>query len=91
MSIMNIIDRRKRPYRFMRINAVIEPTRHDNSCKDSDQADGADDWIGYGECENIQLADAIEWAEGCSDDVTLYLYDDDAAEFINKGKMNDAP
>lgn len=38
--LTNIIDHRKRPYRFKKINAVIEPTRHDNTVKDADQADG---------------------------------------------------
>lgn len=35
VSILNIVDRRKRPYRFQKINAIVEPTRHDN-CKKPD-------------------------------------------------------
>lgn len=78
MTILNIIDHRKRPYRFMKINAVIEPTRHDNACKDSDHANGADKWIGYDEQEHVSLNDAIKWAAGCPDEVTLYIYDEDS-------------
>jgi len=77
MTILNIIDHRKRPYRFLKINAVIEPTRHDNRCNDADQAGGVDYWLGYGELEHTSLVDAIKWADVCSDDVTLYLYDED--------------
>ncbi len=35
--IFNIIDRRKRQYRWKKITAIIEPTYHDNSVEDSDQ------------------------------------------------------
>jgi hypothetical protein len=30
--IWNIVDRRKRPYRWKAITAIIEPTYHDNNC-----------------------------------------------------------
>src|ERR1700722_17477175 len=53
MTVLNIIDHRKRPYRFLKINAVIEPTRHDNRCTDADQAGGKDAWMGYDEREHI--------------------------------------
>lgn len=75
--ITNIIDRRKRPYRFKTINAVVEPTRHDNSCKDADQAGGRDEWIGYSEKAHVSLSEAVTWAASFSDDMTLYLYDKD--------------
>jgi hypothetical protein len=78
MTITNIIDRRKRPYRFRKINAVIEPTRHDNACKDADHAGGTDISIGYSEREGISLSAAVEWASAAWDDeVTLYIYDED--------------
>jgi hypothetical protein len=81
MTILNIIDRRKKPYRFKRVNAIIEPTRHDNSVKDGDRAgrnpkqDKA--WIGYDEKEHVDVAYAIQWASKHKDSVTLYLYDKD--------------
>lgn len=77
MTILNIIDRRKRPYRFKKINAIIEPTRHDNRCEDSDRAEGADNWMGYDEREHISLSSAMEWAMTHADELTLYLYDED--------------
>lgn len=73
--IANIIDRRKRPYRFLKINAVIEPTRHDNSIADADQAEPQAQWIGYDEQEHISLADALQWAHNHKDLVTLFIYD----------------
>ena len=75
--ISNIIDRRKRPYRWKSVNAVVEPTRHDNGCADSDLAeDGGGDLL----CETLErssLTGALAWAQGFDGQVTLYLYDDD--------------
>ena len=36
--IWNIIDCRTRPYRWKRVNAIIESIEHDNICADADQA-----------------------------------------------------
>lgn len=74
--IWNIIDRRKRPYRWKRINAIIEATSQDNSVSDSDQAKASPDDISYDCREAISLADAIAWASGLQNGVTLYLYDE---------------
>src|SRR5262245_48062562 len=74
--IWNLIDHRKRQYRWKEITAIIEPTCHDNRCKDSDQAPPMElIGLGYDERENISLAGAIEWAQGLHYPVTLYLYD----------------
>jgi hypothetical protein len=79
--LTNVIDRRKRPYRFKKLNAVIEPTRHDNRCKDADRAkpnrkqDAA--WMGYDEKEHVSLSEAAQWAMAHKDSLTLYLYDHD--------------
>jgi hypothetical protein len=86
MTLLNIVDRRKRTYRFKKINAVIEPTRHDNRCKDSDQVDGRDAWLGYDEREHISLADAIEWASTFPDELTLYIYDEDGGIYPDQQK-----
>lgn len=77
--ILNIIDRRKKPYRFRKVNAVIEPTRHDNRVNDSDHAPRSDaaEWIGYADKEHVGVHEAIAWAESHKDEVTLYLYDED--------------
>lgn len=76
--ILNIIDRRKKPYRFRKVNAVIEPTRHDNSVEDSDIALATEsEWIGYAEREHVGIHEAVAWADSHDDEVTLYLYDHD--------------
>ena len=79
MAVLNIIDHRKRKYRFLKVNAVIEPTRHDDSCKDADKVEPLikHEWMGYAEQEHVTVRDAIAWADRHIDDVTLYLYDED--------------
>ena len=88
MPLTNIIDHRERPYRFLKVNAVIEPTRPDNSVKDSDKAKRDQkmdkNWIGYDEREHITVSKAIQWAEKHSDFVTLYLYDEDGGIYLRR-------
>ena len=74
--IWNIIDRRKRRYRWKRINAIIEPTFHDNSCLDSDQTEEDPDAGVYEQREGISLAEAVTWATTKPYAVTLFLYDE---------------
>jgi hypothetical protein len=73
--IWNIIDRLERPYRWKTIDAIVEPTFHDNSIADSDQAHPEDVGSPYDTREGISLAEAIEWASTLDYGVTLYLYD----------------
>ena len=74
--IWNIIDRRRRQYRWKAITAIIEPVAQDNSCKDSDQADEPEgDFSFYDQQPEISLADAVVWAQSQPYAVTLYLYD----------------
>lgn len=90
MGIVNIIDRRKRQYRFFTVNAIVEAAWHDNSCKDSDQIDdvrGPD----YGEQEHIPLHQAIAWASGFEAPVTLYVYDEDAGIYPTERTASRAP
>lgn len=76
--ITNIIDKRKHPYRWVKVNAVIEPTAHDNSIFDADFIQhNAPDWIGYDEREHISVAAAFDWAQKHKEFVTLFLYDED--------------
>ena len=77
MPIVNIVDDRKRKYRFLKINAVIEAAWHDNSCDDSDQIEKWDTGPDYAEREHISLETAIRWANDIPSPVTLYLYDED--------------
>jgi hypothetical protein len=80
--LTNIIDRRKHPYKFKIVNAVIEPTRHDNRVKGADKAEPKPrldkSWIGYDEKEHVAVRTAILWAVLHHDYVTLYLYDKDS-------------
>lgn len=76
--IHNIIDHRSRPYRWRKINAIIEATSHDNSCADSDQQPPSHDDVIYNQREGISLAEAVKWAMAAPSPVTLYLYDEGA-------------
>lgn len=75
--LWNVIDKRKRPYRWREINAIIEATEHDNSCADADQAPESDPnvTVDYDALEAVSVSEAIKWAESQSCPVTLYLYD----------------
>ena len=74
--IHNIIDQRRRRYRWRKINAIIEATAHDNGCVDSDQQPASDDDVTYQQREGISLADAVRWAMSAPSPVTLFLYDE---------------
>lgn len=77
MPLTNIVDHRKHKYRFEKINAVLEPTCHDNSLADSDKVETGYPGVGYDEREHVTLADAVAWANGHDTKVTLFLYDHD--------------
>jgi len=74
--ITNLIDGRKRHYRWKTVNAVLESTWHDNSCDDADHASGdVENGVLCEERENISVADAMAWGMSMKAEVTLYLYD----------------
>jgi hypothetical protein len=77
--ITNIIDKRERRYRFLKINAVVEAAWHDNSVKDADQVPcGENNGPTYEEQQNIALSEAVTWASAFAGPVTLFLYDEGA-------------
>ena len=89
--IENIIDRRKRQHRWKHINAIVEPTWHDNDGgPDRDQSERGLDDIVYDQREVISLADAIAWADALPDRVTLYLYDQGGGTTVWKGTPPEA-
>jgi DNA invertase Pin-like site-specific DNA recombinase len=63
------------PHRWKHINAIVEPTWHDNKGPDRDQSERGLDDIVYDQREGISVAEAIARANGLPDRVTLYLYD----------------
>ncbi len=73
--IWNIIDHRKRPFRWKAITAIMEPTYHDNCVTDSDQADEPIVDTIYDQREEISLAEAVTWVQSLPFPATLYLYD----------------
>jgi len=74
--IWNIIDARKNPHKWKKIDAVAESTAHDNSCKGADIFDEEDDYpVQYEEYFDVPLRDAVLWAESLRGKVTLYIYD----------------
>jgi len=77
--IRNVIDHRKQQHRWKRVKAIIEPTWHDNSVADADQAERASAESEYDERSAISLEDAVTWAHALPYAVTLYLYDESAA------------
>lgn len=85
--ICNIIDSRHRPYRWKRLNAIIEATEHDDNVPDSDRApdfeDGTD-FVVYDQREGVSLAEALAWANGQKCPVTLYLYDEGDGTTVRK-------
>lgn len=74
--LWNIIDRRKRPYRWKIVNAIVEAVEHDNSCLDADQALDSEHPVTYDALEAVSVNEAIKWAMEQPSPVTLYLYDD---------------
>ena len=77
--ITNIIDKRKRRFRFLKINAIVEAAWHDNTVNDADQAPSHEnDGPLYEEREHIPLSEAVIWASAFAEPVTLFLYDADA-------------
>jgi hypothetical protein len=89
--IWNIIDRRSRPYRWRRVNAIVEAVEHDNSVADADRAPTSDCAIvvDYDQVEGVTLAQAIAWANQQTCPVTLYLYDDGKGT-TSEGHFDDA-
>lgn len=75
--IWNIIDRRKREYRWREVNAIMEAIEHDNACQDSDQAPSSDPsvYVIYDTLEAVSVQEAVAWANEHPCPVTLYLYD----------------
>lgn len=71
--IWNIIDERKRHYRWKLVHAAIEPTWHDNRCADADQAERWNGESEYDERKNVSVAEAVAWASQFPFPVTLYL------------------
>ncbi|HEV7323004.1 MAG TPA: hypothetical protein VGO04_30745 [Ensifer sp.] len=78
--IWNVVDNRSRPYRWKRVNAVVEAIEHDNSCLDANQADEAAEAVDHARRDGISVCEAIEWGNRQPSPVTLYLYDADGTK-----------
>jgi hypothetical protein len=91
MPIWNVIDSRKKPYRFAKINVIVEASWHDNFVNNADQAPtqhhfGGELGPSYDEKEHITLTEAIQWANSFTGPVTLYLYDEDGGLYERKNE-----
>jgi len=73
--ILNVIDRRRRPYRWQRIDAIVEATFHDNTVQDADQAEMESGTVAYDDLKGVCLSEALAWASKFEGGVTLYIYD----------------
>jgi hypothetical protein len=58
------------------MNVVVEPTWHDNSQHDADQFPHDESLPTIDTRYAISMAEAVEWANGFSGPMTLYLYDE---------------
>lgn len=78
--ITNIIDRRTDVHRWTSVDAVVEATWHDNSKEAAATHDNAEASTASGDTfeirAGISVAEAVVWASGFPDEVTLYLYDE---------------
>ena len=76
--IWNIRDHRTRPYRWAKVNAIIEATWNDNGVDGGDAAPAPrdDEYVLYDERTGVSVREAVEWANGQPGPVTLFLYDD---------------
>ena len=77
--IWNVVDQRKRPYRWKQVNAVVEAIEDDNGCLDADHAEPASESqvVHHAARERVSVREAVEWANQQTCAVTLYLYDSD--------------
>jgi hypothetical protein len=76
MTLLNIIDRRNKPYLWKEITAIFEPTCYDNFIKNSDITENNNyEGVGYDEIHNCSLMSAINFAMNHKNFVTLYIYD----------------
>ena len=77
---MNVIDLREKPYRWKNVVAVVESAAKNNVAIDSDAVENtAGVEIDYAERGDLNVRDAILWAESLQGKVTLYIYDQDRA------------
>jgi len=74
--ITNIIDRRTRPYRWRKVNAVAEATSNDHNVPDSDLQEYQANDLVYDELLGCPLSEVIAWGQQFESAVTLYLYDE---------------
>ena len=74
--IWNVVDHRRRRFRWRKVNAVVEATSHDNRVADGDQVEPAANDEVYDARIGVSIAEAVAWAQQFPGPVTLYLYDE---------------
>jgi hypothetical protein len=79
--LRNVIDRRKREFRWLAVDVTAEPTWHDNTCNDADQAERDDGEPMYAARKNISLSEAVRWVEAMPLPMTLYIFDGESNAF----------
>ena len=75
--ICNIQDCRKSTHRWKRVRAIVESTYLDNGVENSDVTPKSGGGPLYADTDgmDISLNEAILWASGFDEHVTLFLYD----------------
>lgn len=81
--LWNIQDRRTRPHRWRRVDAIVEGAMHDNGAPDADQAPTYRTFV-YEDREDISLEEAIVWAMSFHCPVTLSINDVERLPIVNE-------
>jgi len=73
--ITNIVDDRKNNKKWKLIWGTVEPTFHDNSCRESDRAEPDSSRLGFIQFTSsaMPLTDILTWANQFPGENTLYL------------------
>jgi len=74
MPVVNIVDERTHKHNVA-IDAIFEPSTHDNSCKGATQFEETVAPFVYRELYKTTVAEAIAEMDGYRAPITLYMYD----------------
>lgn len=77
MSVGNIIDRRNNKY-AVEVDAVFEPSWHDNTTEDATQFFVNKNAFDIENTDNTTVEEAIEYCNTFDFQITVYLYDKDS-------------
>ncbi len=88
MSVGNVVDRRDNQYNI-EVDAVFEPSWHDNSCTDASEFLQTDNEFSVENINDTTVEDAVKHCDTWDLPVTVYLYDKGAnpLKFIGEDEI----